>query len=96
MHAGRNDHFRPADEGTFPASCPDPSSNHGRGGKPGVENDPSLRLCASSLGEQQRPRAQMCDGQFIWCSWLKGGECQRSPLLFNLFCFQSEREVSVL
>lgn len=32
----------------------------------------------------------------IWCNKLKGRECQCFPLLFNLFSFQSEREVSLL
>lgn len=96
MRGVQNDHVRPADEGAFPASSQNSRSNHVRGGKPGIENDLSRRHCAAGLGDQQRSRARMCDGQLIWCNWLKGGECQRSPLLFNLFCFQSEREVPVL
>lgn len=71
---------------------PNPRSNHGRGQKPGMEKD----FITALLCLQQQPRARICDGQFIWCNWLKGGECQLSPLLFNLFCFQSEQEVSVL
>lgn len=96
MRGVQNDHVRPADQGAFPTSSPNSCSNRVRGGKPGIENDLSLRHCAAGLGDQQRSHARMCDGQLIWCNWLKGGECQRCPLLFNLSCFQSEREVPVL
>lgn len=92
-HAGRVDRVRPADEGTFPAISKSPQQSW-----PRTESCFRRRFVTALSCFQPRRSATTWRADLRRAVYLEqlAERLWMSALLFNLFCFQSEREVSVL